>query len=168
MFRVNPVRMHQIIAERLQLAVRNACIEICSDDFYQILNEYFPEKVLTNYTIAQDDDNSCFVPNYIVSVSDRKLYIDVEIDVPYDLESGEPQSFVGSPANPDEESFSKQNHDRFFEKEGWVVIRFAEEQIVKQPISCCKYIAQTIYELIGDDLVLQKFNTVDNNGSKFS
>ena len=39
---------------------------------------------------------------------------------------------------------------------------FAEEQIVKQPISCCKYIAQTIYELIGDDLVLQKFNTVDN------
>ena len=145
-----------------QLKPAEQCDVDCNDDFYQILNEYFPEKVLTNYTIAQDDDNSCFVPNYIVSVSDRKLYIDVEIDVPYDLESGEPQSFVGSPANPDEESFSKQNHDSFFEKEGWVVIRFAEEQIVKQPISCCKYIAQTIYELIGDDLVLQKFNTVDN------
>ena len=138
------------------------CDVDCNDDFYQILNEYFPDKVLTNYTIAQDDDNLCFVPNYIVSVSDRKLYIDVEIDVPYDLESGEPQSFVGTPANPDEMSFSKQNHDNFFEKQGWVVIRFAEEQIVKQPISCCKYIAQTIYELIGDDLVLQKFNTVDN------
>ncbi|MBR4214698.1 MAG: hypothetical protein IKR94_05215 [Bacteroidales bacterium] len=133
-----------------------------NDDFYKILNEYFPEKVLTNYTIAQDDDNPCFVPNYIVSVSDRRLYIDVEIDVPYDIESGEPISFKGTPANPNDESFSKQTHDHFFEKEGWVVIRFAEEQIINQPVSCCKYIAQTIYEILGDDSVLQKFNTVDN------
>ena len=144
-----------------QLKPAEQCDVDCNDDFYQILNEYFPDKVLTNYTIAQDNCDVHFVPNYIVSVSDRKLYIDVEIDVPYDLESGEPQSFVGTPANPDEECFSQQTHDMFFEKEGWVVIRFAEEQIVKQPISCCKYIAQTIYELIGDDLMLQKFNTVD-------
>ena len=145
-----------------QLKPAEQCGVGCNDDFYKILNEYFPEKVLTNYTIAQDEENTCFVPNYIVSVSDRRLYIDVEIDVPYDIESGEPQSFKGTPANPGDESFSKQEHDNFFEKEGWVVVRFAEEQIINQPISCCKFIAQTIYEILGDDAVLQKFNTVDN------
>lgn len=145
-----------------QLKPAEQCGVGCNDDFYKILNEYFPEKVLTNYTIAQDEENTCFVPNYIVSVSDRRLYIDVEIDVPYDIESGEPQSFKGTPANPGDQSFSKQEHDNFFEKEGWVVVRFAEEQIINQPISCCKFIAQTIYEILGDDAVLQKFNTVDN------
>ena len=130
------------------------------NDFYKTLNEYFPEKVLTNYTIAQSDSDTRFVPNYIVSVSDKKLYIDVEIDVPYNLETGEPEAYV---SNDDSETkYVNQDHDTFFEKEGWVVIRFAEEQTVKHPRSCCKYIAQTIYEILEDDSVIQKFNTVDN------
>ena len=141
-----------------QLKPADECGVGCNDDFYKILNEYFPDKVLTNYTILQSPDSKSFVPTYIVSVSDKKLYIDVEIDSPYDMESGEPTTFVKN----DSCEFSKQEHDTFFEKAGWFIVRFAEEQIVKQPISCCKYIAQTIYEIIGDDTVLQKFNTVDN------
>lgn len=141
-----------------QLKPADECGVGCNDDFYKILNEYFPDKVLTNYTILQSPDSKGFVPTYIVSVSDKKLYIDVEIDSPYDMESGEPTTFVKN----DSCEFSKQEHDTFFEKAGWFIVRFAEEQIVKQPISCCKYIAQTIYEIIGDDTVLQKFNTVDN------
>ena len=140
-----------------QLKPSEECGVDCNDVFYKTLNEYFPEKVLTNYTIAQDGETKCFVPNYIVSVSDKKLYIDVETDTPYDLETGEPSAYVA-----DDNVFSHQTHDAFFEKEGWFVIRFAEEQIVNQPISCCKFIAQTIYEILGDDTVLQKFNTVDN------
>lgn len=141
-----------------QLKPADECGVGCNDDFYKILNEYFPDKVLINYTILQSSDSKGFVPTYIVSVSDKKLYIDVEIDSPYDMESGEPTTFV----KKDSCEFSKQEHDTFFEKAGWFIVRFAEEQIVKQPISCCKYIAQTIYEIIGDDTVLQKFNTVDN------
>lgn len=141
-----------------QLKPADECGVGCNDDFYKILNEYFPDKVLINYTILQSLDSKGFVPTYIVSVSDKKLYIDVEIDSPYDMESGEPTTFV----KKDSCEFSKQEHDTFFEKAGWFIVRFAEEQIVKQPISCCKYIAQTIYEIIGDDTVLQKFNTVDN------
>ena len=130
------------------------------NDFYKTLNEYFPEKVLTNYTIAQSDSDTRFVPNYIVSVSDKKLYIDVEIDVPYNLETGEPEAYVNN--EDSEKKYVNQDHDTFFVKEGWVVIRFAEEQTVKHPSSCCKYIAQTIYEILEDDSVIQKFNTVDN------
>ena len=141
-----------------QLKPADECGVGCNDDFYQVLNEYFPDKVLTNYTISQCPESKCFVPTYIVSVSDKKLYIDVEIDAPYDIESGEPTTFIKN----DNREFSEQDHDTFFEKAGWFIVRFAEEQIVKQPISCCKFIAQTIYEIIGDDTVLQKFNTVDN------
>lgn len=128
--------------------------------FYEILNSYFPDSVLINYTLEQNNECNSFIPNYIVAKSDYKLYIDVEIDVPYLLDSRHPYSYVNK--NSSEETYTQKNHDKFFTQAGWIVIHFAEEQIIKTPESCCKHIAQIIFNITDDNKPLQKFNTVKN------
>lgn len=124
--------------------------------FYQKLKGYFPDGVLINYTIEQPQKKKPFIPNYIVALSDFKLYIDIEIDAPYSLDERKPVSFVDN-----YNRFNKQNHDDFFINAGWIVIRFAEEQVIKHSESCCKHIAQIIFEITDDNSLLQRFNTVD-------
>ena len=42
------------------------------------------------------------------------------------------------------------DRDAYFNRNGWVVIRFAEEQIVKHPELCCQYVVQVVNSLIND------------------
>ncbi|WP_264529237.1 hypothetical protein [Flavobacterium sp. N502540] len=56
------------------------------------------------------------------------LRIDIEIDEPYDSDSK-------SPIHLDDRA-----RNAFFTKNGWVVVRFAEEQAVLYPELCCQYL----------------------------
>ncbi|MCQ2975520.1 MAG: tetratricopeptide repeat protein [Bacteroidales bacterium] len=123
------------------------------ESFYHFLLDYFPGQILINYSI---DSQKLYSPNYIVAVSNIKLYIDIEIDTPYSFETSQPDAYFD-----DNNKFSKQDHNNFFSNAGWVVIRFAEEQIIKYPESCCKNIAQVIFDITEDNAFLQKFNTID-------
>ncbi len=126
--------------------------------FYKTLKNFFPDNILINYTLEQNLNNNQFTPNYIVANSDLKLYIDIEIDIPYLLDTHHPQDYINK---KDYQSiYTRANHDMFFSNAGWIVIHFAEEQIIKYPESCCKHIAQIIFNITDDNTSLQKFNTV--------
>jgi hypothetical protein len=43
---------------------------------------------------------------------------------------------------------------------GWLVMRFALEQVTNEPFSCCKAIAQEPYHLLGDDAIIRPFETM--------
>lgn len=45
------------------------------------------------------------------------------------------------------------SRDHYFNKNGWVVIRFAEEQIVKQPESCITFIAKVVDDMLESEFV---------------
>ncbi|MBD2666238.1 hypothetical protein B6N60_04862 [Richelia sinica FACHB-800] len=83
------------------------------------------------------------------------LALDIEIDEPYTGDTGKPHHCI------DVEDDKIRN--RFFLERNWVVIRFAEIQVVRHPWSCCKVIAQTIAKLTGDDnlfVLLQRWADV--------
>lgn len=75
-----------------------------------------------------------FTPDVIIHVPTLNLWIDVEVDEPWflnELGKKQPIHYIG-----------KDNYrDRQFLDANWVVIRFAEEQVAKQPKSCAKEIA---------------------------
>lgn len=65
--------------------------------------------------------------------------MDIEVDEPYSGISRKPMHYIGS---------YDQDRDRYFNQHGWVVIRFTEEQVVKQPIPCCHFIGKVLNALI--------------------
>ena len=65
------------------------------------------------------------------------LFLDVEIDEPYD-------SITRTPKHCLNENWLR---DSWFTNRGWIVIRFAEEQVKKQPKYCLAFIAKVIHSV---------------------
>lgn len=76
-----------------------------------------------------------FTPDVIIHVPSLNLWIDVEVDEPWflnELGQKQPIHYIGK------DSY----RDKQFLNANWVVFRFAEEQVAKQPKSCAKEIAR--------------------------
>lgn len=114
--------------------------------FLGFLNRYFPGKIITSVSLGYF--NNPYAPDFAFIDKESDLHIDIEIDEPYILHSKKPIHYIGS----------DKRRNLYFESQKWVVIRFAEEQVAKHPESCCKVIAQTIYEIIGDSRYIQSLN----------
>lgn len=69
------------------------------------------------------------------------LFLDVEIDEPYegtnDIATRQPLHY----------QLADTNRNNAFRNRGWVVVRFAEIQVHKQPDSCCRFLAEVVASL---------------------
>jgi len=111
-------------------------------------NDFFNEIQLQLFDIELTNNVHIVIPNYSkpyepdIVLFDKKLnlYIDVEIDEPYD-------GFYRYPTHNyrAEDDFKQDNiRDLFFTESGWVVIRFTEKQVHKQPSECIDYLKNVI------------------------
>ena len=111
-------------------------------------NDFFNEIKLQIHDIELTNNVHMVIPNYSkpyepdIVLYDKKLnlYIDVEIDEPYD-------GFYRYPTHNfrAEDDFKQDNiRDLFFTESGWVVIRFTEKNVHKQPNECIDYIKNVI------------------------
>lgn len=91
-----------------------------------------PLKILKNKALKPDyfDENAKpYQPDICLFYEDKKYYIDIEIDEPYDLESKTPIHYLS------DELHINITRDNYFVKEAnWTVIRLTEESIVNFPI----------------------------------
>lgn len=110
-----------------------------------LLKEFKSSKgsIHQDYTIKFLNSAKSYLPDFTYYDSSTGICIDVEIDEPYIGSNGEPIHYVES--NDDQ-------RDSYFIDNGWIVIRFAEEQIVKYPDSCCQIIKNVINNIseLGD------------------
>lgn len=84
--------------------------------------------------------NRPYEPDIVLFDKKVNLYIDVEIDEPYD-------GFYRYPTHctrPDESYKQEDIRDRFFTESGWVVIRFTEKQVHLQPWECIAHIRNVV------------------------
>ena len=121
-------------------------------DFYERLNHYFPGQILRDYKIVKYVKYP-YTPDLIFHRPDWNLYIDIEIDEPYTC-SGRKRKTTHCIDIPKE-----RERDDFFLHKNWIVIRFAEEQVIKFPKSCCKFIASVINKLTGQTIPEDLKNT---------
>jgi hypothetical protein len=107
--------------------------------FEPYLNKYFPGKIHTGLSLIIPNFDYPYSADFAYIDATINLYIDIEIDEPYDYKSGRPTHYS--------EAWKDEKRNKFFAARCWVIIRFAEEQVVKWPSSCCQVVASTISEI---------------------
>lgn len=114
------------------------------ETFYQLIKEHFPNKIIDYYTLGEfKNEEKPYWTDFVYHDSVKNILIDIEIDHPYDLIYTENKAFV------DTRNTIRENDERdtYFINRGWFVIRFSEEQVVKYPASCCKFIGELLFKL---------------------
>ncbi len=113
--------------------------------FYQFLRQYFEVNFGDEFPIP-GFDHAYSADLQIVHPTG--LSIDIEIDEPYDGRSKKPHHCT--------DQGKDQKRNAFFLKGNWVVIRFAESQVVKYPYECAVVIDQVMTEILGTPAKLAK------------
>lgn len=146
----------------------NTNVGTSEKEFKTVLNKYFPTEIITDkvlrifrewetnyignwyYNSPTGAEKPTYVPDFIFQHSKSSLVIDIEIDEPYT--SNNPIHYLGN------EHDIRRNE--YFTENGWVVIRFSEEQVKNDPEGCCSEIASIIYYFTGDDSYLERLKDV--------
>ena len=100
------------------------------------------------YTVRKDIKvpvaQTFYYPDIVVIA--RGLFIDIEIDEPYTDDDGKPIHYIET--STDNWDSVDMHRNRFMSNQGWEIIRFAEEQVVKYPQECVAFINTVIDTLI--------------------
>jgi very-short-patch-repair endonuclease len=107
------------------------------DFFYSHLRSQFGIKIHQNKMLQQG--NVKLFPDFTYFDKEKNIIIDIEIDEPYIGSNGEPIHYLYS---------NDTWRNSFFNEKGWVVLRFAEEQIIKQPKNCCRLVNEVVQKYI--------------------
>lgn len=111
--------------------------------FHRRIAASFPAHVLNDHRLPFDGATRDYEPDVILHFEDKGLRIDIEVDEPYSGATRKPMHWKGC---------YDDDRDLYFSTNGWVVIRFAEIQVVQQPEACLAYLADLIDEFLGTDL----------------
>ncbi len=104
-------------------------------DFYNAIQSKIPEiEICTDLHMAIPYFNRPYEPDIVLFDKKLNLYIDIEIDEPYD----------GYYRFPTHEEGKDEVRDLFFTESGWIVIRFTERQVHKQEDQCIAYIKDVL------------------------
>jgi len=122
--------------------------------FGEILEQYFPGRVFPQMEIPIPDWSKPhnYSTDFCIAIKEVNLWLDVEIDEPYDYKTGNPTHCWDDPRDA--------NRNTFFLNKGWIVIRFSEQQVVQHPESCCKEIASIIKSITGIELFFKPLQTI--------
>lgn len=110
--------------------------------FKSYINKYFRSnfQVFDDRFILVKNNLKPFEPDFtIIDEKDNiNIFLDIEIDEPYeginDIQKRKPTHF----------QYSDINRNNAFVNRGWIVIRFAEIQVHREPESCCRFIADVL------------------------
>jgi hypothetical protein len=121
--------------------VTDAPIGASEKAFGQVLEKFFPGRVKAQLRLPIPNWDGAYSTDFTISFPEIGIWIDVEIDEPYDYKTGKPTH-----CSDDERD---RNRNSFFLLNNWIVVRFSEEQVVRYPESCCKEIALVIRRVTG-------------------
>ncbi len=114
------------------------------DDFFNVLQGFFSKdfKIFNDKHLVPKSGKLPYEPDIILinEQESKNIFIDLEIDEPYD----------GYSRTPTHEHGKDIVRDNFFTDRGWLVIRFSEIQIHQKPIECCLKIAEVINSIDPD------------------
>lgn len=121
--------------------VTDAPVGASEEAFRKVLERFFPERVSTQLRLPIPNWDGAYSTDFTISFPEIGVWIDVEIDEPYDYKSSLPTHCADDERD--------RNRNSFFLKNNWIVVRFSEEQVVRHPESCCKEIASVIQVVTG-------------------
>lgn len=117
--------------------------------FREFLERFFTGRVHTQLRLSIPNWDGAYSTDFTISFPEIGIWIDCEIDEPYDYKTGKPTHCINSDCN----------RNTFFLKNNWIVVRFSEEQVVRYPESCCKELAIVIQIVTGMGMYSKKLVT---------
>ena len=104
-------------------------------DFHELIQVKIPD-IETNveYHLSIPFFNRPYEPDIVLFDKNINLYIDIEIDEPY-------EGYYRFPTHEEEKDKTR---DLFFTESGWIVIRFTEKQVHEQANQCIDYIKDVL------------------------
>jgi hypothetical protein len=119
-------------------------------DFYNQLKQNITDIEMTdNVHMVIPNFNKPYEPDIVLFDKNLNLYIDIEIDEPYDGYYRYPTHFI----NPEDEIKKDNIRDLFFNESGWIVIRFTEKQVHCQAYQCINYVRNVLNSLYNRNFV---------------
>ncbi len=107
------------------------------DQIQKLICVFSSFKVYNNLALNSIKERKTFFPDLALIDEKQNIYIDIEIDEPYDLLTRVPTHTLESDAN----------RNIFFNENGWIVIRFSEFQVHQNILGCCAVIANTLKKI---------------------
>lgn len=109
--------------------------------------------VLDNVKLPILNRDYSYRPDVCLYWKERNIYVDIEVDEPYDIVSRKPIHYKGNGDNL---------RDRYFIRNGWCVIRFAESQIHKNIEGVTNYIKRMLRWLTNDESIKYDEDTLES------
>ena len=111
------------------------------NDFYDEIKQQITDIEITNNVhMVIPNYNKPYEPDIVLFDKKLNLYIDIEIDEPYDGYFRYPTHCL----RQEEEHKQDDIRDLFFTESGWIVIRFTEKQVHLQSNECVEYIKNVL------------------------
>ncbi len=121
----------------------NSTKGVCENLFYENLTSHFTD-IRNSLVLPIAKKKYGYQPDLVYVDESFNLFIDIEIDEPYDGITRKPTHYYNS---------YDRARDYYFNEKGWLVIRFTEKQVFCQTKSCCKKIAEVVDKLINTTLL---------------
>jgi hypothetical protein len=134
------------------------------DDFFDLLKNNIRDIEMTNNVhMVIPHFNKPYEPDIVLFDEILNLYIDIEIDEPYDGYYRYPTHYI----NPEDDTKQDNTRDLFFTESGWIVIRFTERQVHCQALECIDYVKNVLNSLynrpVSNEIICQQENQWDYN-----
>ncbi|MBK0401791.1 hypothetical protein I5M27_02270 [Adhaeribacter sp. BT258] len=110
------------------------------DFFKQLKQNMVDIEIVNNVHMVIPNFNKPYEPDIVLFNKSLNLYIDIEIDEPYDGYYRYPTHYI----NPENEVKQDNIRDLFFTESGWVVLRFTEKQVHCQADECIGFIRNVL------------------------
>jgi hypothetical protein len=134
------------------------------NDFFNQLKQNLTEiEIANDVHMVIPNFNKPYEPDIVLFDKSLNLYIDIEIDEPYDGYYRYPTHYI----NPEDEVKQDDTRDLFFTESGWIVIRFTEKQVHCEVDECIDYIKNVLGSIynrhFNNDVKCEKENQWDYN-----
>ena len=143
---------YKIMRERLwrnvkpSLSLTMAKKGVSESYFYSLLIEHFGGKIQTDLSFTQNEKT--YFPDFVYCDSSTNLIIDIEIDEPYTGYSGSPIHYIINRKDYYSEKITTttvdDERDREINKGGWIIVKFAEQQIFEDASGCMNFLSFVI------------------------
>jgi hypothetical protein len=162
---LHALNLREIIKGTKKAAINfpNPSVGILESKFGELLKAKFNDKIFTNRIVEINNDGHNYVPDFVFHDSVTNIHIDIEIDEPYVLKTGKPTHYLYKTRNG--QRSIDLNRDLWFTKRGWFVLRFCEQQILKNPEDCIVLIENLFYslrKLISQNVLIFSPSKVEN------
>jgi hypothetical protein len=119
-----------------------------------VLKEIEPEiEILRNISLPVKNRTYGYKPDIAIVWRKKNVFLDIEIDEPYDIVSRKPIHYLGC---------RDKIRNAYFMDNGWFVCRFAEEQVAKNCDGVVNVIGNVVWAISDDD----RFCNIDKNAEE--